>query len=409
MSAAVTPRRDAPVYTLKLYVRGQPPASADDVTDRVLRAEFDDDDAKADQLSLTLDNFDLAIFDDSRWRKGNYLQFTWGYAGAPAPTRTLVIQSIKGSLNLSVVALSQGVLMNKKKRSRLFENMTRSDIVVQIAQEYGYGTQAAFIDDTEVVLPSVTQANLTDAQFLASLAKREGFEFYVDFEGLHWKRRDLTKKPIRQLVYFVDGTGSILGFNVENDVTLVPGSVNAKGRDPLAKKDIDVTASDSDTKRDGLADEMEVVDPRTETTQTVAVAAGTTYNTNAKTADEAKREADGRFIKSQHAVVIMTMDLAGDPGISAKQIVQCAFPCQRLSGNYYVKNAKHTLSGTEYRTSITVRSDGSNNKNTGVAKSSAAQNDQPPADPNALVPVEVVDPRTKETTVVYRPAGASAP
>jgi len=129
--------------------------------------------------------------------------------------------------------------MNKVARCRTFENVTRADVVRQIAQENGFGANRQDIDDTEHVLPLITQARMTDAQLLRRLADREGFEFYVDFDGLHFHQRRLGQKPVRTLQWYTaPEIGEIISLNIENDVTAKPGAVSIRGRDPLTRKDI---------------------------------------------------------------------------------------------------------------------------------------------------------------------------
>src|SRR3990167_2025681 len=89
-----------------------------DVTNRVLRFTYHDSEKKADTMTLDLDNFDMSFFDDPLWQHGNIIEFTWGYPGNPAPTRTAVIKTIKGFHRLHVEAHSKAMLMHQVKKSR---------------------------------------------------------------------------------------------------------------------------------------------------------------------------------------------------------------------------------------------------------------------------------------------------
>lgn len=410
--------REAPVFYVKIVPPGASAAPID-VSDRAISLTYDDQDNKIDKVDLQMDNFDLSIFDDPNWKKGNAMIVAWGYAGRTTPPTSIIIQSITGGTVINVTAYAKSVLMNKVKRSRTFENMKRSDIVAKIATENGYGSSAQFIDDTEVSLPHTHQARMTDAEFLQHLARREGFVFYVGPDGLHFERRKMNTAPVRQFIYYSDPEqGDVLTFNVENDITVTPGVVHAKGRDPLNKNDIDETASNETTIWDGLGSLLETaapapppeaatgtgddiqkqVDARTATTQDIPIAKDATILTNATTSAGAKREADGKFIHAQQATVMMTLDCVGDPLVSAKKVIDVQGLGKRLSGRYYVRAAKHTVSADSYRMVLSLRSDGTHGGPAATDNTSnASKNTKPDQDPDALVPKKVVDGRTGQT------------
>jgi phage protein D len=116
--------RSEPVY----YVRVKPEGGGDervDLSEKVLSFQFEDAEKKADKLVLTVDNWDLANFDDPVWRKGNILEVAWGYPGEMAPAREVVIQSVKGFQALNIEGHAKSVLMNKVARCRTFERSRR--------------------------------------------------------------------------------------------------------------------------------------------------------------------------------------------------------------------------------------------------------------------------------------------
>jgi len=412
MSAPI-PNRDAPTFTVKIgpitsvdkgvYLFTTEPV---DVSERVISLEFDEDDQKADKFDLTMDNFDLSLLDDPNWKHGNGIVIAYGYAGNLAPARTCLIQKITGSLALKVEALSTGIAMNKLKTSATFESMKRSDIVASIALKNGFGPSAQFIDDSEVVIPATHQARMTDAEFLQSLARREGFVFYIGPDGLHWERRKMNTKPMRQFIYYLDpGQGDILTWNIDNDVTTLPGVVTAMGRDALKKTDINEVGSNSDTERDTTAPIAIAVAQRTGETVTVDPATPTATSavilTNAPNSEAAKREADGKFIKAQQVAAHLTIDAIGDPSVSAKMIIDVQGISKRLSGNYYVKKCKHSLTATSYTMKMGVVSDGLNGgPGTAGVKSDGNLNKKEAADGEQLNVYQVSD-RTGEVT--YKP------
>ncbi len=372
----------------------EPSAPLPDITASVLSLEYEEDEKKADQLTLTLRNNDLAYFDSPLFEKGTTLHVAWGYVGALSPVRELVVQKITGARTLKLVAQSKSVLMNTQTRVRTFEHRTRAEVARQIAEENGYGAELQDIEETSVRHAALAQAAQTDAQFLKRLADQEGFEFFVDFDGLHWHRRRLAQRPVRVLTYFLPpDVGEIKDFNVENDVTAKPSAVQVQGRDPLTKKAINVTADNESTARDALAPVIELIDRRTGESRE-------TRQTSETSPAAAKTEADAIFRRTQLTAVKLTLDLVGDPYLVAKTVVEVRGLGQRLSGKYYLRAVKHVLDANGYKMEVKAQTDGTQ---TGAAKSKGTQNDKnAPSDAEALTPIDLVDERTGEQRTEYK-------
>lgn len=383
----------------------EPAPAPVDLSSYVLSLEYEEDEKKADELTLTLRNDDLSFFDTPLFEAGTALLVGWGYAGALAPMREVVVQKITGSTTLKVTARAKSVLLHTKTRVRTFENRTRSEVVRLIAEEHGYGKAQQDIEDTSVRHAVLSQAALTDAQFLKRLADQEGFEFYVDFDGLHWHRRRFGQKPVRVLSYYLPpNVGDIKSFSLEKDITAKPGAVTVKGRNPVTKQTVTVTADNAATKRETLAPVIEVVDPTTgeKTRKTRVVASEETRPTSETNAASAKAEADAIFRRTQQTAVEITLELVGDPYLVAKTVVELRGFGKRLSGKYYVANIKHTLNPSGYSMRAKVRTDGTQQ---GAAKAKGAANTKA-ADAatasGALTPIAVIDPVTGEKRTVYR-------
>lgn len=231
-----------------------------------------------------------------------------------------------------------------------------------IAKDYGYGDEARDIEETEHVYEHIAQARATDAQFVKRLADLEGFEFYIDHTGFHWHKRRLGKKPLRVLQYYLPpDVGDIMSFNVENDVFAKPGKVTTKGRDPLKKQDIGGEGSNSATERDALNPLVEVIDPATgQATFRTNTANSDTRPTTETSAAQAKKEADGAYRRSVQTTVKLTLELVGDPLIAAKTVLDIRGISKRLSGLYYVNEAKHKIGGDGYKLTIKCSTDGTN-------------------------------------------------
>ncbi len=411
MVAAAEQIRDAPVFFVRVSPRGKKGETAQriDLIEKVISFKFTDDEKKADILSLAIDNFDLKQLDSGVWKKGQVLEFSWGYINRMAPTRTAVIKKITGLKVLTIEAHAESVLMDTEVRCRLFENKKRSEVIEEIAKENGFTGIRVDIEDTEVTHDAVTQARLTDAQFIRHLANKEGFEFYVDFSGFHFHKRRLEQPAVKTLTYYNDERqGDIEDLALDNDISKRPGKVTRKGRDLRKKKDIEGVGSNETAKDEPtLGDYVEVIDA--ETGEKDGTSAINTVNDEVAPTSEtsdaaAEKVAKGRYRKSRAATIQMTVKMAGDPDMLAKIVFNLKIASQRLQGKYYVSQATHTIAGS-YRTELKIRRDASSS-NVGLIgdegiKAEGKKNNAPERDANEIVIREEIDPVTGQEQIKF--------
>ncbi len=427
-------------------VKGAPPPvkvdnDLEDISLLVTSFEYQDEEKKTDLLKITVDNHDLRMLDHPIVEKGTQLVVQWGYPGALTPERLCIVQKVTGFALLTIEAQDKGVLAQKETKSRTFENVTRSDVARVVAAGLGYDADQMTIEPTTEVHAVVTQAAQTDGQFLQKLADLEGFQYFVDFDGLHWHPRRTGQKPIRKMTYYVDpGVGDILTIAIENTPVGKPGAVTQVGRDPLAKTDIKATANADNTTRDTTGAKQDLpalppavtytqkVDPSTGQITTTAlkppvttpdgVSSASTSPTAAKTATDAAKQAAGSFTSKQQGAVKLSVEIVGDPFIGAKTIVEIDGIGKRMSGRYYLTSVTHKIDGSGYKTSFKCQSDGTGGAGgKGQGKGGKPNTKDPPPDPKndpsgaptALTPVQKVDPKTGETKTEYRNAQGKVP
>ena len=406
----MAPVVDRPVFTIKAIPEGKG-AKPLDITDRTLSFEYVDEERRADKLCITLDNWDLSVFDDPTFRKGTILEVSHGYAGRMGPVRRAIIQSIKGSRQVTIEAHGMAMVMHKIRRSRVWENTTLTSIATQIAKNYGaeFNVQGGTISDNVFVDPSLDQprtrhqASETDATFLSRLARRHGLEFYVDSQGLHFKQRNLAQAPVKEFVWY-NGDGDFLDFSIENNITGRPGSVTKKGIDPLSGTALSHTAENGSDKRPGLAPVMEIVDPITgESSNQARAAESHTEHTSETTATGTKSHAEGKFRKTQHETIHLNFQLVGDPDVLAKRIYIFGGLGKRISGRYYATQVTHKIDHGGYITSGKAKRDGHGGYGKNNIGSKAALNKKDPT--QAVNYIEKIDPRTGEAYKEYRRSG----
>ena len=324
-----------------------------------------DDEKKADTLSITVDNFTGAYWDNAIFRKGNLITISWGYPGMMAPQRTCKIENAKGGQILTIEAKATSVLLHKNRRCVTYEDKTRSEVITAIAKLHGYEGAAAHIEPTTDRIDVIVQASMTDAKFCKRLAAKEGFEFFIDWDGFHWHPRRFNAQPTRRFVWYGVGINaaenSIISYSVENDLTAKPGRVKAKGHDPKSKKAIEGTGSNADTDRPVLTEVIEVRDSVNHKwiKHTVAIEGNEeTIPSTEDTASKIQGRANARFRKIQQTAVELTLNVIGDPLILAKTVIEVAGISTRLDGKYYIISVTHSM-GSGYSCTLRCITDGS--------------------------------------------------
>ncbi len=387
-----------PIFWVTVFPSDADGGGEYDGTPDVISMTYEDDEQKPDVLKLSVNNFDLRNFDSPKWKNGNRIEVAWGYVGVVSIPRQLTISKVTGGTTLSVEAKDGGMLMNKQARERIIPGpITRSDVVRIIAADNGYGPERQHIDDTEELIDGgVRGGRNTDYALLRGIARRQGWQFYIDFDGLHFHPRRLGAQPLRTFRYYLDKSGDILTFNVENDIyEKKAGTIQAGGRDLLNKQTIDVKANNATTPVPALAPEKVIIagisvtgeftgdftqpapapapatpTPSISTNDGQAQGTGTIIRTTEPTVKTAQQHVDGMYANNQLTAVEMTLECRGDPLMLGKVVVAIEGLGKSLSGNYYCKSVNHKI-GSGYTMTVKVKRDGR-----GGVDNTAIYNDQ---------------------------------
>lgn len=324
-----------------------------DLTGRFISFTFDDSDSKADKFTLELNNYDLLLLDDPRFAKGQKIELSWGYYDAMTPPRTMKITKANGWTKFKVEGVALSSELDKTPIQKKWTGKKYSEIAYEIAVTEGFDGPMIHVDETQAVIEYVPQFE-TNARFLARIAKKVGFQFYVDHTGFHFHRRRFGAPPIRAYSwgFAVAGSppgGGIIGepkFEVEH-TRRKPGRVRVVGRDEKTGEEFDVVASNEETEREGLGKSQEVGNPETaeEGTPQSRIANERVIFTAARNKDEAKAQADSYYFQRSTDRVKLKFDAVGDPTVGAKNVI--AFWCAATypSGPYYVSSVKTTIQG----------------------------------------------------------------
>jgi len=187
-------------------------------------AKVDLEIGKVSYAELFFKNLNRAVTDDLSWAEGQRVQVFMGYANIASRQKLLGAFSMSspkfefgGRRRIVMQGLGDGVEMTRVARRRVFENMTYDAVVKKIALEYGYETDT-ISPNLRDTIPSVTQAGISDYEFIGDLAKRSGTDFFVFGNNLFfmvpslrpeedWVPFDANSESVRSAVFSVAGEG----------------------------------------------------------------------------------------------------------------------------------------------------------------------------------------------------------
>lgn len=156
---------------------------------------------------------------------GKKLEIKLGYADK----KGLVFDGIITGYNIDystdspqivVIGMDRSFLMMKTSHSKVWSETKDSDVVRQIAGEYGLSTD---IDVTAITKKTIEQIGVSDYHFIRSLALDNDRQFYVSASKLYFKTPKSTGEPIIELRYGknlreftlqVDGSGQVAEIKV---------------------------------------------------------------------------------------------------------------------------------------------------------------------------------------------------
>lgn len=139
-----------------------------------------------------------------------------------------------------IIALDPKIKLAASRHTRVFEEMTDSDIVSAVLGEAG--VESGTVDSTSATFKYVLQRNESDLRFLMRLAARNGYVLQGNFEGkVDFKKPqysggglELEREKLKAFDYTVSSQN-------------VPTEVTCYGWDYVAKEKVEGTASSVDT------------------------------------------------------------------------------------------------------------------------------------------------------------------
>lgn len=171
--------------------------------------EFDELCDGSDICTLTITDPNFEFIEDNIFIDEASIEIEFGFEGdVQKETFNGYISTIDinfpedGSPTLTVTCLDQSHLMNRVKKDRSWDNVTRADVVRKIASEYGFYADIEW-NYTFATEETISQSKQTDIEFLESLAgeEREPFICKLVNNTLVYHKKGLLQNPVATLGY----------------------------------------------------------------------------------------------------------------------------------------------------------------------------------------------------------------
>lgn len=366
--------RAVPTIIVRIVPTGMSEAEPIDVSHVVIGLKYKDDSKKSDRCTITIDNTDLANFDEPIWRTGSLMLVQWGYPQALSAERRMRIRKVSGFQKLEIEAVGGALTLDRIERVQSYKapgGIRYSDVARIIAARWGFRhSSVTYIEETSQTFPVLNQFKVTDAQYLRWLANRVGFEWFIQYDGFHFHSRnyleDATKKP-RVFRYNATSTfNEVMNVAIKIDTTRVPGSLGVTTYTPDTRVRIDIDATGMSEEVKGAIVAMRAKGPSVHTASDLFIPGIDDYAGHHRVErlapakrDELKKNALAALQKAQSEVVKLSFTTIGDPNLYAKTRIYLDGVGKRLSQYYYVKSVEHTVA-KGYTCELECVSDGSN-------------------------------------------------
>ncbi|NUT50360.1 MAG: phage late control D family protein [Saccharothrix sp.] len=342
-------------FVPSLGLSGERGPLSDAVLSDVVDVTFTDGIDRIDSFTVTLVNWDDMTrtpkhSDAKTFLPGKKLALSLGYRGGGSLTRMLSGDITVARTHfpadavptLTVTVVDVLHRLRDVRRTVVYEKMTDDAIAKKVAKRLGVSIKTSPVDGP--VHPYVLQDNEYDVVFLLSLARRAGYELWVDKDGV-LRFGVAGKTEVHDLVW---GEGTLVEFEPVLNFTRQVEGATVRGWDRSRKEPIVASVArgalpgpeDNDLKRALAAATL----GRKDITVGVVASAG-----------EAKHRALGRLRTLGAEMLRASGSTIGLPDIRAGCRIKVGQVGTRFSGTYYVTGTEHRLGKSGYRTYFDCR------------------------------------------------------
>jgi phage protein D len=252
---------------------------------------------------------------------------------------------------VEVFGLDPTCLMSLEEKLKDWPGKTDSDIAREIFQSYNL---AGVVDETGIVheetVTTIIQRE-SDIQFLKRLARRNGFECFVEGGRGFFRRPALAGPPLPVLAAHFGGETNLVSFEARADA-LRPTRVRMQQIDPVAKELQDASAEGGEQRTLGRDAALLAASPPGGVTPRMFVKHAVAFN-------RSEMENMGRAIFDEAEWFVEAKgELDGslyDSVLRARRLVPVKGVGELFSGVYYVAGVRHVFREERYTQHFTAR------------------------------------------------------
>jgi phage protein D/phage baseplate assembly protein gpV len=241
-----------PANTFKVEVDGSP--LSDDLATLLVSAYVDDSLNVPDMFVLTFSDPAKVVFEGGPFAIGNKVTISIVSDAAPtgqkliseAEITALEVEFDPGGTRSVVRGFDQTHRLFRGRHTEGYKNMSYSDVAGRVAQRHGLSTGT--IDSTGVVHELISQANMSDWQFLSGLAREVGYEVAAAAGKLEFRKpKSPSSAPSSGDLAITDPLKLVLGDNLLRFRCSVSSAeqvkeVRVRSWDPASKQVLEGTA-----------------------------------------------------------------------------------------------------------------------------------------------------------------------
>ena len=351
-------------YTL--LIDGEPASS--DLLAAIQQIEVEDNADMADMLRLRVaiaprdGGSDWTVLDDELFRRLAKIRVVVTVGSGPSEPLVEVnvietnadISNRPGQSVLNVVAMDPTVLMNLEEKVRPWPDMADSDVAIAIFKDPKYGFEPV-VEETGLKRQAVDHTTIqrgTDIRFLQQLARRNGYECYVEInpstgrlEG-HFHPPRLEQRPQGVLSVNMGEATNVNSFNARYDM-LRPTTAQVTGLDIGTQSDQSAQVESLTFRELGSEPSLNGDHPR----KVLLSQTGLAETGELQTYAQAVVDRSGWAITADGELNTVAYGRL----LRAKRLVNVRGAGRRFSGPYYVEKVLHTFGGDGYTQRFALR------------------------------------------------------
>ena len=361
----------------------------EDISSRIEKFSYEENEKKMDELKLTITKGDLSLVDNKYLQEGKEIRVRWGYVGNLSSLRTCTIKEIsytfgeEGVARIEITAYDRRHRLTGRASRSCWNNKKISEIVKDVAAKHNLKPSVDIPGD--LVYEFVSEGAKNDLVFLSELARDTGCSVWVENDELHFKPNKVDN-PVYKFRYREDKDGYLQSFKINSKAEEGKGTgrkTEVAGIDPMTKQPI-VGAATQGTKTAQIEnkssntilvslDDKPLPEKRIENETPLSSRAdesGRIVPSPAPTQAQVRQAAVGKVKTAAIRSIEAEAVTIGLPYLKAKDSVTIENIGKKFSGEWRITKVRHEISNSGYTCNLSLSKNDHESRN--ISKSKTA-------------------------------------